>query len=241
MTKELKAIIVDDERLARRELRSLLSHHPRIKIINEANSVRRAAELIAEAKPDVVFLDIQMPGESGFDLFEMTDADFDVIFVTAFDQYAIRAFEVNALDYLLKPIAPRRLAQAIEKLSEKKTSHHDSSKKLEYDDHIFLSLDDRFRFIKVSAIRCITAQGDYTEIHTTVDKRSLALKPLREWEERLPEKHFVRIHRSTIVNFEHIEKIEKWFNNSYIVHIAGISDPFVLSRRYAARLKVRFA
>ncbi len=240
MTKELKAIIVDDERLARRELRSLLVHHPRIKIINEADSVRRAAELIAEAKPDVVFLDIQMPGQSGFDLFEMTDANFDVIFVTAFDQYAIRAFEVNALDYLLKPIAPRRLAQAIEKLSEKQTSHHASSRKLEYDDHIFLSLDDRFRFIKVSAIRCITAQGDYTEIYTADDK-SLALKALREWEERLPEKHFVRIHRSTIVNFEHIEKIEKWFNNSYLVHIRGLADPVILSRRYAARLKVRFA
>ena len=241
MEEIFKAILIDDERLARRELRSMLADHPEIKVIGEADSVRRAAELIRDAKPDVIFLDIQMPGESGFDLLDRVEAVFKVIFVTAFDDYAIRAFEVNALDYLLKPINPARLARAIERLSSSDNAGSECVRKLEFEDRLFLTMDDRSRFLKISSIKAICAAGDYSEITTSEGQKSLVLKSLKEWEERLPDRYFSRIHRSTIVNLEYIERIEKWFNQSYRIYLHKIEDPFIMSRRYATKLKSRFS
>ncbi len=219
----------------------MLAEHPEIKVIGEADSVRRAAELIRDSKPDVVFLDIQMPGESGFDLLDRVEAAFKVIFVTAYDAYAIRAFEVNALDYLLKPINPARLARAIERLSSSDNASREGVRKLEYEDRLFLTMDERSRFLKISSIEVICGAGDYSEIITVDGQKSLVLKSLREWEERLPERYFSRIHRSTIVNLEYIERIEKWFNQSYRIYLRKIEEPFVMSRRYSAKLKSRFS
>lgn len=241
MPQNFKALLVDDERLARKELRSLLAAHPEIEVMGEAESVNKAAQLIRSLKPDVVFLDIQMPGESGFDLLDRVEAKFKVIFVTAFDAYAIRAFEVNALDYLLKPINPDRLACAIERLATGESANEEQIKKLEYDDRLFLALDERSRFLKISAIECINAAGDYSEVFTSDGQKSMVLKPLKEWEERLPEKYFSRIHRSTIVNLEYVERMEKWFNQSYRIYLRNIEKPFTMSRRYAAKLKSRFS
>jgi two-component system LytT family response regulator len=122
MQQKLRALIVDDERLARKELRSMLSERPEIIVEGEAETVAEAAELIRAEEPDIVFLDVHMHGESGFDLLDKVDVTFKVIFVTAFDAYAIRAFEVNALDYLLKPVNPERLARAVERLCEKRAA-----------------------------------------------------------------------------------------------------------------------
>jgi two-component system, LytTR family, response regulator len=239
-----RAIIVDDERLARRELRSMLDAYSEIEIAGEADSVGKALELIWKVKPDVVFLDIQMPGETGFELLEKVDVAFKTIFVTAFDAHAIRAFEVNALDYLLKPINPERLARAIHRLNAQgeATSSSSSSpaRKLEYEDRLFIEAGERSVFLKLSQIKCICGAGDYTEVYTADGKRTLVLKPLKEWEERLPEKYFSRIHRSTIINLEFVEKMENWFNRSYRIYLRQTSEPFVMSRRYAARLKLRF-
>jgi two-component system, LytTR family, response regulator len=240
MSQTFRALLVDDERLARKELRSMLSEHSSIEIVGEAENVEQAIKLIGAQQPQVVFLDIQMPGETGFALLEKIEASFKVIFVTAFDAYAIRAFEVNALDYLLKPINPDRLSHAIERLSATEIPPSQPARKLEYEDRLFIEVDEHSRFLKINTIVCISAAGDYSEIFTADGQKALVMKPLKEWEERLPEKYFTRIHRSTIINLEYIERIVGWFNRSYQVHLRHIEEPLVMSRRYAVKLKLKF-
>jgi len=234
------AIIVDDERLARKELRSMLAEHEIIDVVGDAETVTQAAELVHAKKPDVLFLDIQLPGETGFDLLEKITHPCQIIFVTAFDAYAIRAFEVNALDYLLKPINPARLAQAIERLMIPDSASAAPARALEYEDRLFIEVDERSRFLKVSDIIVISAMGDYSQIFSSDGQKSLVLKPLKDWEERLPAKHFTRIHRSTIINVDYVERVENWFNRSYRIHIRQLAEPLVMSRRYAARFKTTF-
>lgn len=232
-----KAVIVDDERLARNKLRQMLAAHPQIEIVGEADSVREAVNVVKQWQPSVVFLDIQMPGEYGFELLNKTTVPFKTIFITAFDEYAIRAFEVNALDYLLKPVTFERLAQAVERLSLPAAESEQVNLTLAYDDHLLLTVGDRSRFIKVSIIKYICAAGVYSEVHTADGGTALMSRALNEWEARLPAKHFIRIHRQTIINVEFVKHIKKWFNYSYQVEIVDTPEPFVMSRRYAARLK----
>lgn len=239
----LTAAIVDDERLARLELRSLLAEHPEIHVVGEADSIQAAVALIAETAPDVVFLDIQMPGESGFDLFERTKAAFQTVFVTAHNQHALRAFEVNALDYLLKPIHPDRLAETVHRLVEEgKENETEPSRprKLEYDDRLFLGSAGRFSFLKIGTIRFISGAGEYSQVVTTDGKTVLTEKPLREWEERLPEKFFMRIHRQTVVNLDCVTHIEQGVGGTLLLFVSGQSEPLAVSRRGAAKLKERF-
>jgi two-component system LytT family response regulator len=234
-----KAIIIDDERLARKEMRGLLSEFDEISVAGEAENLTEAIYLIEKEKPNVVFLDIQLSGENGFDLLEKIERSFKLVFVTAFDAYAIRAFEVNALDYLLKPVNPERLAKAIERLSEENETKNDF-RPLEFDDRIFLEPGARSVFLKVSDISHINAAGDYSQIWTIDKKKFLVEKPLREWEERLPDKHFLRIHRQTIVNLEEIEHIESWFNRTFRIRLKNYRENFPVSRRYSVKLKNRF-
>lgn len=236
MEKVWKALIVDDERLARNKLRSMLAEFPNIKIIGEADSVAEAVIAIKKTNPEIIFLDIQMPKQNGFDLLEQIDTNAKIIFVTAYDEYAIRAFEVNALDYLLKPVNPKRLEQAIERLSIQ-TQNSANNEKLKYDDVLFVNFGRRAAFIKVNEIKCICAANVYSEIYAGDDKKSLLHQSLNEWENRLPEKQFVRIHRSTIINLEFIERIEKKMNFSFKVYLRGLTEPFAISRRYAAKLR----
>ena len=237
MKKKIRAIIVDDERLARKDLQSLLSERKGIAVVGEADSVSSAIHLIKEQDPDLIFLDIQMPGESGFDLLEKYDVKARVIFVTAFDKYAIRAFEVDAIDYLLKPVNPERLKTAIERLEKENFRQFFPRQKLKNQDMMFITVNNHLKFIRVNSIVCIQAAGDYSEIITLDGKKGLVQKPMAEWEERLPETNYCRIHRSTIINMDQIVKIEEWFNNSYHVYLKGFETPFVMSRRYASRLK----
>jgi len=234
-----KTIIVDDERLVRKEMRALLAEFDEIAVVGEAENLSEAIDLIQAEKPDVVFLDIQMANENGFDLLEKTARHFKLIFVTAFDAYAIRAFEVNALDYLLKPVNPERLAKAIERLSEENDSRPEP-RPLEFDDRIFLELGSRSVFLKVRDISHINAAGDYSEIFTADKRKFLIEKSLREWEKRLPEKYFLRIHRQTLINLEEIEHIESWFNRTFQIRLKNYPQPLAVSRRYAVKLKNRF-
>lgn len=233
-----KAIIIDDERLARKEMRRLLAEFASITIAGEAENLAEAINLIESEKPDIVFLDIQLSGESGFDLLERVEHDFKLVFVTAFDAYAVRAFEVNAIDYLLKPVNPERLAKAIERLAEERVVG--PLKPLEFDDRIFLELGARSLFLKVCDISHIIAAGDYSEVFTRDKRKYLVEKPLREWEERLPEKHFLRIHRQAIVNLEEIDHLEPWFNRTFQVRLKGYGEALTVSRRYALKLKNKF-
>jgi two-component system, LytTR family, response regulator len=237
MKKKLRALLIDDERLARKDLRSLLSEYDNIEVVGEADNVQKAMEVIAAEDPDLLFLDIQMPGESGFDLLDKIDLQAKVIFVTAFDEYAIRAFEVDAIDYLLKPVNPERLRTAIERLNREQLYSQNKQRILDYDDAMLLSLNSHLKFLRVNSIVYIQSAGDYSEIITSEGKKGLIQKSMAEWEQRLPEKYFCRIHRSTIVNIEFVTKIDEWFGNSYQVTLKGIEQPLTMSRRYAALLR----
>ena len=233
----MKAIIVDDERLARKELFSMLKEFNNIDIVGEADNVDTAIELIKSENPDVIFLDIQMPGKSGFDLINSVDISGKIIFVTAFDEFAIRAFEINALDYLLKPINPDRLKNSIERLNEKENGEDVKKEKLNYDDHLLLNVNNKLKFINIHSIITVQAAGDYTEVIFENDKKGLTQKTMKEWESRLPEKHFCRIHRSTIVNLNFVENIEEWFNSSYKVYVKSLDAALIMSRRFVSNLK----
>jgi len=230
------ALIVDDERLARQDLKDLLKECENIRIVGEADSVNTAVKAIEELNPDVIFLDIQMPGESGFELLEKTPVTSRIIFVTAYDEYAIRAFEINALDYLLKPVSPDRLKKALERLETEESSDLSKTKKLQNEDHLFLLFNNQFKFILIRMILSITAAGDYSEITLSDGNKGLVQKSMKEWEDRLPE-NFCRIHRSNIINLDYIDHIEEWFNYSYQVYLKGLREPFVMSRRFAVKLK----
>jgi two-component system, LytTR family, response regulator len=239
MRRQYRAFIVDDERHAREDLCRELAVHPEIEIIGEAESIDEAARLIPSLKPDVVFLDIQMPKDSGFKLFDRVEVNFKVVFVTAFDNYAIRAFEVNALDYLLKPIRPERLTQTIARLSEKKNDRAPSKKSLNHDDYVFIQSQGRTGFLRVNSIACIRVAGDYTELCIAKGERRSVLKSMNEWEEELPKQYFLRIHRSTIINLEYVERADPEPGGIYKVYLRGISEPFTTSHRRASELRRR--
>ncbi len=237
--KSYRALIVDDERLARVEIRCLLQEHPQIQVAGEAESVAEAATMIQQSSPDLIFLDVKMPGQSGFDLFERTRVDAHVVFVTAFDEFAVRAFDVNALDYLMKPVDPKRLARTVDRfLTHAKPAA--AAQPLEYSDSIFLQSKESPRFVKVGSLVSIQAEGDYTSVLATSGPLGLVPTSMREWEYLLPARHFCRIHRSTIINCELVIHVEKWFNDSYRVHLRHVDQPLVMSRRHSASFRQRF-
>ena len=239
--KILKAIIVDDERLSRIELISMLKHFENIKVIAEADNVDIAINQINELNPDLLFLDIQMPGKSGFDLLDEIEVEAKIIFVTAFDEYAIRAFEVNALDYLPKPVSQERLAKTVDRIINNSPNKNLPTKKLNYSDRLFLEFGTQMCFLKINEISFISSEGDYSMVNLITGKRGLVSKSMKEWEERLPADFFCRIHRSSIVNTEYIDKIDKYFNNSYKISLKGVKESLIISRRYAKKIKGLFS
>jgi two-component system LytT family response regulator len=241
MAGQLRAVIVDDEERARFVLHSLLDKHPNVEVAGQAERVDQAAQVIREMEPDVVFLDTELPDRSGFELLEKVDPNFKLVCIASSAHHAVQAFEVNAIDYLVKPIQPRRLGVTITRLlGDEARSQTAIGRKLEYDGRLFVTVDERSVFLKVSRIECIQSAGDYSEVITTDNKEMLVPIPLREWEERLPENYFARIHRSTIVNLEYVERVEKWFNYTYHLFLRGFKEPLCISRRYVARLKDRY-
>lgn len=235
----MKAVIIDDERLARQELKSLLASYPEIEIVGEANNAETAIESIKQLKPDVIFLDIQMPGKNGFELLEEISGVPEVVFVTAYDEYAIRAFEVNALDYLLKPVQPNRLAETVKKILNKDTSEKLEAKEqtqaLNDDDQVFVKDGEKCWFVKLSEIRLFESEGNYVRIH--FDKnRPLILRSLNNLDERLNNRTFFRASRKHIVNLKWVESIENWFNGGLMVKLKG-GEQVEISRRQAAKLK----
>ncbi|GHB42072.1 LytR/AlgR family response regulator transcription factor [Mongoliitalea lutea] len=240
----MQALVIDDERLARKELISLLSQFEQVEVVGEANNVDDAKEKIEALSPDVVFLDIQMPEKTGFDLLEELDNVPYVIFTTAYDEYAIKAFQVNALDYLLKPIEPKRLAETIERLQKKlqenveKASQEESSstdKKLTLNDQVFVKDGDRCWFVRLSNVRLFESDGNYIKVYFD-NFKPMIHKSLNALDERLDEKSFFRASRKHIINLSWVEGIEPWFNGGLVVTLRG-GDRIEVSRRQAARFK----
>ena len=237
----IRAAIVDDERLARRAFRSLLADERDVVVVAEAGSVDEAEAAIRRERPDVVFLDVQMRGESGFDLLARGAGPFRTVFVTAFDAYALRAFEVHAVDYLLKPVDPVRLAEALRRIRGPLTPVEDTEPAAyQYDDFFFHADERRPRFIRIRDIVFIRAAGNYTEVHTHGEPPALVLRSLAVWEAQLNGTPFVRVHRSVLVNFAFVERIVRGPNYTYDLHLKGCPDPLPMSRRRALELKARF-
>jgi two-component system, LytTR family, response regulator len=236
----LRAIVVDDERLARVELRALLAAESGVAVVGEASSVDEAAALVARERPDVVFLDIQLGAESGFDLLERVEASFDLVFVTAYDQHAVRAFEINAVDYLLKPVDPARLAATVRRVAHPETARDaapSAATPFDAEDRLFVRTMHRWRFLAVGEIVVIEAAGDFTNVRTSRGEEILLARSMREWESRLPVRTFTRIHRGTIVNLSCVERVDEGDGTAFRVHVRGIPAPYAMSRRYAARLR----
>lgn len=239
MSHPLKTLIIDDERHARDGLRHLLSRYSDIEVVGEAGDVEAALEEIDRLKPDVLFLDIQMPRKTGFDLIKEIKPAIKVVFVTAFDEYAIRAFEVNALDYLMKPVKPERLDKTIKRLLSKKKYPTKVDRKLSYKDILFVKYNSNMMFLNINQIMYINSAADYTDVYLASGRNGLVTKTMKEWELRLPEEHFIRIHRSTIVNVNYIQKVESWFNGKMRVYIKNKAEPLVISRRNASQIRKR--
>jgi len=237
----MRAIIIDDERLARAELRKLLQDFPEVEVIDEAANAEEGIAKIEAQNPDLIFLDIQMPGRTGFDMLSSLEKSPNVIFTTAYDEYALKAFEVNALDYLLKPVEPKRLADAIQKLHFADTKElipngeNINRSMLTEHDQVFVKDGERCWFVKLSEIRLFESVGNYAKVFFGTNK-PLILKSLNALEERLDEKMFFRANRKHIVNLRMIEKIEPYFNGGLLLELKG-GEKIEVSRRQTVKFK----
>jgi two-component system LytT family response regulator len=231
----MKALIIDDERLARKELAGLLEKHDGIQVVGEAANAEEAEARIAELKPDLLFLDINMPGRDGFQLLEALEHVPHVIFVTAYDEHALRAFEVNALDYLMKPIDPNRLEAAISKLPKAKDGELPDREVLGLEDQIFLKDGDKCWFVALKDIRLFESEGNYVRVKFN-DQKPLVLRSLNKLEEKLDPHVFFRANRKHIVNLRYVEKIDPWFSGGLNVKMKT-GEEVEVSRRQASRFK----
>ncbi|MBX2820998.1 MAG: LytTR family DNA-binding domain-containing protein [Rhodothermaceae bacterium] len=236
-----KTLIVDDERLARKELRTLLRAHEVVDVVGEASSTKEAIAFMNQTPPDVVFLDIHMPGETGFDLIHRVSTQPQYIFVTAYDVHAVKAFDMEAIDYLLKPVRPDRLSQAISRL--KPINASDNLKTSEpRADRIYLSDRGQMYLVLLDDIQHISGANDYSEVMSMTHGSILDTRTLGMWESLLPTDRFVRIHRSTIVNLDQVDRIVRDAKSTYLIYLKDRAmQPLKMSRRYAARLKDQFS
>jgi two-component system, LytTR family, response regulator len=244
----MRAIIIDDERLARKELNNLLENYPEIEIVDQAVNADEALEKIIQLDPELIFLDIQMPGKTGFELLEELEKVPKVIFTTAYDEFAIKAFDVNALDYLLKPIQEERLKDAITKVLAVQASAlaeraqegvSEIKEQLGMNDQVFVKDGDRCWFISLKEIRLFESDGNYIKVYFN-NVKPMIHKSLNALDEKLDERSFFRASRKHIINLSWIETIETWFNGGLLVQLKG-GEKVEVSRRQAARFKEKMS
>lgn len=238
MKKPLSALVVDDERPARQLLCELLAKHREVHVQGEADGVVSAARLAADLRPDVIFLDVQMPPWTAFDLLPLLPAVPALVFVTAHDAFAVRAFEVNALDYLLKPVHPRRLARTIERLTGAESASPESPPgPLRTDDLVMLKDGARMKMVPMSSLAAIQAEGAYTRVFASGEEPMLILRSIGEWESLLPSPPFLRADRSVILNKDLVRDVQVGSRNEMRVQFAGVAQQMLLGRSAAVRLR----
>ncbi|HMG56882.1 MAG TPA: LytTR family DNA-binding domain-containing protein [Kofleriaceae bacterium] len=235
----MRALIIDDERLARNELRRMLGAVGEVDVVGEARNADDALDQIRRLHPELLFLDVQMPGSDGFELLERLDAAPSVIFTTAFDHYALRAFEVNALDYLVKPIAPQRLAAAVAKAAARApiAAGGEASGPLGRGQRIFVRDGERCWFVAVEDIVLIESEGNYARLYFA-GHRPLLPRSLNAIGDRLDPGLFFRANRRQIINLESIESLAPWPNDGYLVKLSGGLE-VEMSRRQARLFHAR--
>jgi two-component system LytT family response regulator len=242
---QIKCLIIDDEQLARDLLREYIEQIPELNIIGEAARGSEAVERIDSDKPDLIFLDVQMPGMNGFDVLDEISHDPHVIFTTAYDQYAIRAFEKNAVDYLLKPIDQERFKLAVNRAIDRMRLEQNpvgellrslkTDNKSSFDSHIFVQKSEKLINLPVEEIMFLEASGDYT-ILTTKNDQYVSSSGIGKLEEILNPEIFFRVHRSTIININYLKEIERHFNGGMMVKMVN-GKTFPVSRTYARLIR----
>lgn len=242
---KINCLIIDDEPLARELLREFLQQHEDLTLIGECSKGTEAVDKIDELKPDLIFLDVQMPGMNGFDVLDEITHDPFVIFTTAYDQYAIKAFERNAVDYLLKPIDQERFKLAVDRAIGRMNTEQNNvgellrnmktENKTSYDSHIFVQKSEKLINLPVDEIEHLEASGDYT-ILTTKNDQFVSSSGIGKLEEILNPETFIRVHRSTIININSLKEIEKHFNGGMIVKMNN-GKTFPVSRTYAKLIR----
>jgi two-component system LytT family response regulator len=231
----LRALIVDDEAPAREDLVQLLECHYNVKIVGEANSAANAAVLCSDLQPNLIFLDVQMPGGDGFSLLSKLDPLPAIIFVTGYDEYAVRAFEVNAVDYLIKPVNPQRLADALQRIIH--APPQTERKPFLPNDRIFLRNGKKVRVVYVSHISGIKAEENYTDVLISDGSTVFMRRTISEWEELLPKPPFFTPHRSLIVNLQAVGDVVLESRAEISFKLEGRPHPLKLGQRPAARLR----
>ncbi|QIL77483.1 LytR/AlgR family response regulator transcription factor [Hymenobacter sp. HDW8] len=237
----MNALLIDDSRLARTELRHLLQAFSDVNVVGEAKNAAEARTQIQALNPDLLFLDIHMPGGSGFDLLASLEIAPQVIFTTAYDEYALRAFEVNALDYLLKPVQENRLAAALDKARTQTGASpilpptEPAATPLTANDQVFVKDGERCWFVRLSDIRLFEINGSYTQIYFN-DCRPLIPRTLQHLETRLDPKVFFRANRQQIINLRWIDTIEPWFSNTLKIKLKDGPEVEV-SRQQSVRFR----
>ena len=240
----MKTLIVDDTRLARQELKTLLASHPDVELVGEAEDLPGARDAVQRLQPDLLLLDIQLPSGTGFDLLEQLDPLPLVVFTTAYDQYAVRAFESNALDYLIKPVAPGRLAEALDRARVRKgqalaRGEERSRAPLGAEDTVFVRDGERCWFVALRDISHAVVDGNYVRVWFQ-GQRAMLARSLNSLETRLDPALFFRANRNTLVNLRHVVSIDPWVNDGYQIKLRDGSE-IEVSRRQARELRERLS
>ncbi len=242
----IRALLIEDEAPAVEDLRRLLQVHPEVAIVGEAGSISAARKLLALGGYDLVFLDIQLVGGTGFDLISSVDPDAEIVFVTAYDQHALRAFEVNALDYLLKPVRRDRLAEALARLQPREGADsalgttRSTLPKLKWDDLVHVKTGRMAaRFVKLSDVVAVMSGDNYTELMMYGGSKLLVRETLSSWEERLPSTDFMRVHRQVVVNLRRVEGFEHQDSRTTVLRMAGMSEPIAARREHWVEIVAR--
>jgi two-component system LytT family response regulator len=239
-----RTLLIDDEPPARDLLRRLLAAHPEIEVVGEARSVADAAAQCARLRPELLFLDVQMPRADGFALLPLLAPPLPaIIFVTAHATFAVRAFEVDAVDYLLKPVSPERLARALARVHRSAAAtatpppSAPPATPLQPADTIILRTDQALQAVPLGTLTHIEAEENYTRVHLADGSAPLIRRTMTEWETLLPASYFVRVERSLIVNRAAVQRIDVVSRDIAHAHVAGRREPLVLARRASLRLR----
>ncbi|MCF8428856.1 MAG: LytTR family DNA-binding domain-containing protein [Bacteroidia bacterium] len=242
--KNIRTVLVDDVEVMRITLKKVLAQFPHIEIVGEASTFDEARDVINNLQPDLVLLDIDLNGLTSIDIIGELNCTPKIIFITSHENFAVKAFELNAVDYIIKPISAKRISAAIEKIAKPPEAIQegsiDNDETFQSDQIILLNFDNKMNFIKIKDINFIEAYGNYTKVNMDDGKLSITYNSIKNWDSKLPEDIFIQIHRSTIVNLLNVQKIEKWTNDTGRLYLKDIEKPFEISRSYFFQIKKKY-
>ena len=244
MNKKYRVLVIEDDLLTQELIKEQLKNFEALEVVGSAGSLLQAKELIEEKDPEIIFLDIDLNGASSFDLIPYIKATCKIVFITASASQAVKAFEVNATDYILKPISLERLNKTIgritDQMNEGEEDNLSDNSKFKLDQMIMVNAEHKMVLIKVKDINYISAYGNYTKVYLEDNKMYVTYGSIKNWMSRLPKEAFFQIHRSTIVNLLNVIKIDKWTNDTGRLYLKNVSDPFEISRNFFSELKKTF-